>query len=181
MPTYISPLRKRRGWKVRLNLTQPPTNKHFGDANTDLEVSLINAWIFVVDTLQSDNLRPPKTKPLVNQDLFTGVVGVRLTRKHSTKKSTPFLLRVSQSLSHEKAYNVTFYSIREHSLRRESFERQYRLAIAARRYYEFLRLKHYRLDKPITPSTTIPREFYPETLPVPDLYDRLIGIISDEK
>lgn len=177
-PTYISPLKNRRGWKVRLNLTEPKTNKYIGDSNTPLERSLEEAWRFVIDTLMNETLRKPIARPKRLTYLDTGFSGVRLAWNKGNSDVDSLLLRVSQSLIHEKSFHVTFFSSSGDPLNRSTFDFRYRLAIAARRYYEFLRLKNYRLLKPISRSTEIPREFFIEEVPVPDLYDRMIKELS---
>lgn len=180
VPTYISPLLERDGWRVRMKLTNPPTDLYFGGSGVPLETSLVKAWRFVVETLLNESLRSPIVRKKKLRDLDTGVTGVRLAWNRGERDKGTILLRVNQSLDYERSFHVTFYSFSEHSFSKEAFDRQYLQAIAARRYYEFLRLNHYRLKKPITPSTDIPSEFYPETLPVPDLFDRMMLALANE-
>lgn len=180
-PSYISPLKQRRGWRVRMKLTVPATDRHFCGSEQSLEELLTEAWRFVLNTLESTTLRQPGTKKKDNTDLDTGAIGVRLNWNKGSKDKITMMLRVGQSLFHEKAFQVTFYSTGSDAIDRDFFNERYKAAVAARKYYEFLRLKHYRLLKPITPSTVIPEEFFPKTLPVPDLYDRMLKALAERE
>lgn len=110
VPTYVSPLLERRGWRVRLKLTKPRTDLYFGGSEKDLETSLNEAWHFIVQTLLNEELRHPIVRKKTLKDLDTGVTGVRLAWNKGAEKKGTILLRVLQSLEHEKSFHVTFYS-----------------------------------------------------------------------
>lgn len=176
IPSFISLMSKERiGWRVRMARANPPFSKYVGGDTR--EEALYNAWRLVLKTLLGKPLKDKVARPIL-ESIPTGVIGVRL---NMAKPGVPrtFMLRVGQSTTDERAHTENFYSLGKFPLTRRAFNQQYARAIAARHYYLHLRNTHYRLDSPITRDTKIPREFFPKTLPVPDLFDQLLAAMEE--
>lgn len=182
VPSYISPLNHRRGWRVRMQRTNPRIDRLVTSSNTPLIETLNEAWQLVLNSLLNEEIRAPKRRSKEGKSLDTGITGVRLAwNRPNDPEKCCMLLRVLQSTEHQRAYHETFYSFERYPEGKAAFDRQYERAIAARRYYEHLRTRHYRIPDPITVHTHIPKEFYPETLPVPDLYERMMTEVKKRK
>lgn len=166
----------RPGWRVRMDRSEGFAPAYFSAAKEHPMIALEKAWEYVVRTLMGQPLKPkPLNRP--KKSLNTGMTGVRLWMAKPDDPRT-FMIRVGQSIESDRAHNEIFYSVARDGLDRKKFEGQYRRAVAARRYYEFLRESHWRLAQPITRDTAIPDQFYPDALPVPNLYDELCALVA---
>lgn len=168
----------RPGWRVRIKRAQTDrTPDYFSAKNTSAHTALRQAWEHLVDRLLSVSLSPITPRSPITS-IGTGVTGVRLG---FAKPGLPnsLMIRVSQSIETDRAHNEIFHSVARDGLERTIFNENYRRAVAARRYYEFQRQTHYRLPRPITRRTPIPMEFYPDELPVPDLFDQVLATWPD--
>ena len=179
VPSFISWQGKARpGWRVRINRASGgPIQSYFSAADGQVLAALEQAWAFVLDQLLANSLKPITPRP-PQTSLDTGVAGVRLgLAKIDDPRS--LMLRVSQSLQSDRSHNEIFHSVGRDGIDESAFMVNYRKAIAARRYYEHLRQFHYRLPTPITRATDIPERFYPDTVPVPDLFHRTLDTWPD--
>ncbi|KXS53985.1 MAG: hypothetical protein AWU57_1622 [Marinobacter sp. T13-3] len=175
VPSFISwQGEDRPGWRVRINrASRGPVRRYFSAKEGGVLAALERAWDFVADQLLADTLIPPTARPAV-VSLNTGMTGVRLGLTKPDEWRS-LMLRVGQSTESDRAHNEVFHSAGPDGMDRTTFLKNYRKALAARHYYNHLRNKHYRLAEPITRTTTIPPEFYPDTLPVPDLYEQALA------
>ncbi|GBO88613.1 hypothetical protein [Marinobacter salsuginis] len=176
VPTNVSLDTRGNGWRVRIARKHSSVDRYHGDVHTPLESSLFDAWRTVVLKLSQEGFERPGSKPKRDMEFDTGLVGTRINWGVSWGgEERIFLLRMTQAIEDEPRHNEIFFSSATDTMTEASFNNAYRRCLAARRYYEWLRLTHYRLRRPITRNTTIPIEFFKEELPTPDLYQRLAG------
>lgn len=174
VPTNVSVGGRGNGWRVRIVRKHSRVDRYHGDVHTPLESSLFDAWRTVVLALSQENFEKPGTRPKALVEYDTGMVGIRVNWADSWDRSEKvFLLKMSQATEEEPRHTEIFFSSATDTMSEDSFNNAYRRCLAARRYYEWLRRTHYRLQRPITRNSSIPLEFFSEELPVPDLYWKL--------